>query len=985
MAVKGFLYGQTEYNLLKNTIHLEDYIAYAQKNNFTFLSITDRNMYGCYKFYQACLKAQLKPIIGLEISYIEEDNQPAKVLAYALNNQGYRSLLKLSTYLNSNPEPQELDFLEPFHKDIALVIVYNESVLERLLYSKAYEEVERKLATYQKCSNLFIGYSFTNRLDRLNSNQEIQSLCQRQGVPFLPIHQCCYLTNKDTIVYEALMKIGGQTVQVTDFEDYSFDCNPIENEVLQKLVAQIHLDLYHEKVALPHFPHTKGVSSKDYLYALCQKGLEKRLSHRVSVSYRERLKYELEVIHRMGYEDYFLIVWDFILYAKKKQILVGPGRGSAAGSLVAYCLGITEIDPLRYDLLFERFLNPERISMPDIDTDFPDNYRDEVIQYVQSVYGKKHVCNISAFNTFLLKSSIRDLGRVMKIQNDRLEEIIRLVESAKDYDLLLEQFKERKDIYEFLYIIKRLENLPRHISTHAAGIIIAEEELDDIIPLQEGINGLCQSQFEAVDLERIGLLKMDFLGIRNLSIVDEVMKKIPNFGIQNLRQIPLNDKKTYQLLQNADTLGVFQLESDGVRRVLQSLKPVQFDDLVAVLALYRPGPMDNIDEFISRRHGKPFQYLHPVLEPILKGTYGIIVYQEQIMKIAQAFAGFSLGEADLLRRAISKKNEDKLRELQEQFIVQSIQKGYSESVANTVYQYILKFANYGFNKSHSVAYALLTYQMAYLKANYFNIFISKILNNVIGATKTMVSYIHYAKQRGVPTFKPDINVSSTVFEVTKKGMVMPLQAIHSIGETIAKQIVEERRKGLFQSFVEFKERCPFVNTNVIEALIYAGAFDRFQKTKKSLIESKENYNEIFSRHLDDQIEDVSEYDFSFLQQKEYEYLGFNITYNVFIDIEQKMKRNRCVPLRLAKARGFFSSIVVFDKTKQIKTKKQELMMMGTVRDAEQALDFVLFPNEFKLASSKIELNRLLIIDYMLEVDSKNQKPKIILKNVKNLN
>ncbi|MDE6047074.1 MAG: DNA polymerase III subunit alpha, partial [Anaeroplasmataceae bacterium] len=436
---------------------------------------------------------------------------------------------------------------------------------------------------------------------------------------------------------------------VKDYEDYSFDKAPLSVEELEEFVNQIQLDLYPKKFYLPSYPNTKGASSIDYLKSLCSKGLYRRRKGKISSKYQTRLAYELSIIEKMGYSDYFLIVWDFILYAKKKGILVGPGRGSGAGSLVAYCLGITEIDPLEYDLLFERFLNPERISMPDIDTDFPDTYRDDVIQYVNKLYGEKHVCNISAFNTFQIKSSIRDLGRIRKIEASRLNEIIRMVEANPDYDFLLKQFVNRKDIYEFLYIIRGLDGLPRHISTHAAGVIISSTVLDDIIPLQEGINGLYQSQLEATDLEKIGLLKMDFLGIRNLTIIDEVMKNIPGFTMNDLRNIPLNDKKTYQLLQSADTLGVFQLESDGIRRVLNKLKPERFDDLVAVLALYRPGPMENIDEFIARRHGKKFTYEHPVLEPILKSTYGIIVYQEQIMAIFQTLAGYTLGGADMVR------------------------------------------------------------------------------------------------------------------------------------------------------------------------------------------------------------------------------------------------------------------------------------------------------------------------------------------------
>ena len=567
--MKGYLYGQTEFNMLKNTIHLNDYISTAKKYGFTFLSITDSNLYGCYKFYQECVKNGIKPIIGMEISYMDEDSRESLMLVYALNEKHY--VLTFLKDLNIN--------------NLAFISVYNDSIIERYFSSRAYDEMERVLNELNMLPNYYLGYSYTNRLDRLVSNQNIKEYCEKINIKVLPIHKSCYLTNNDTICYEALMKIGGRTVDLTDFDDYSFDVNPTITDELVNFINNINLNLFNKKMILPKYPNTKGVSSGEYLKALCHKGLEKRLNRRKDISYTNRLDYELFVINKMGFNDYFLIVWDFILYAKKNDILVGPGRGSAAGSLVAYCLGITDIDPIKHGLLFERFLNPERVTMPDIDTDFPDDKRDEVIKYVQSLYGLKHVCNISAYSTFLFKSSIRDLGRVMKIESSRIDEIIRLVESTSDYDKLLEEFKERPEVYNLLYIVKRLENLPRHVSTHAAGIIISSVELDDIIPLQPGLNGLYQSQFEASDLENIGLLKMDFLGIRNLSIVKNIVDKIPNMDIAKLKNIPLNDPKVFHLLQNADTLGIFQLESEGIRKVLLNLKPENFDDLVAVLAL----------------------------------------------------------------------------------------------------------------------------------------------------------------------------------------------------------------------------------------------------------------------------------------------------------------------------------------------------------------------------------------------------------------
>lgn len=976
IAMKGFLYGQTEFNLLNNSIRLDDYFTIAKEHNFSFLSITDENLYASFKFYKKCKTLGIKPIIGLEIKYIDDDDKKSVILAYAKNNRGYKNLLKISTYLKSNPIPIGLEFLYSYKDNIIFIAVYNDCILERYFLEKKYEVLNEKLLNLSSTFDFYLGYSYTNRLDRLNSNQAIYQYASELGIRLLPIHNCRYLRNEDSIIYETLTQISGSPIKLSDFDDYSVDINPIVTDELAKMIESIDLELFSDKTYLPIYPKTNGVASDKYLSALCHKGLSKRLGGKVKPEYHKRLEYELSVINKMGYSDYFLIVWDFILFAKKKNILVGPGRGSAAGSLVAYCLGITEIDPLKYDLFFERFLNPERISMPDIDTDFPDNYRDEVIGYVNQTYGSKHVCTISSYSTFSSKSSIRDLGRIMKIDSIRLEEIISLVENASDYDSLLNQFKDRKDIYELIYVIKGLEGLTRHVSTHAAGIIISLNDLDDIIPLQSGINGLFQSQLEAKDLEDIGLLKMDFLGIRNLSIMADIIDAIPEMSINSLRNIPLNDKKTYEILAQADTLGIFQLESEGMRNVLNKIKPNKFIDLVATLALYRPGPMDNIDEFILRRFGKKFTYLHPSLESVLKETYGIIVYQEQVMQIAQIVAGFTLGQADLLRRAVSKKNPESLKQLSSLFISGAITNGYSETLAQSIYNYILKFGNYGFNKSHSVAYGLLVYQMSYLKANYFEIFLSKILNNVIGSAKTMSSYINYAKEHNLHTYSPNVNISSRIFENTKVGIFMPLTAIRSVGEIKALEIVNERKaNGLYKDYSDFKKRT-MAGPAILEALIFSGALDCFGLSKKQMFETKEIYSDIFAKHLVDIIEDESEFDFGYLQQRELEYLGFNLKYNIFNDIEKLHKKFNAD--YVTKSNRAIISIV---NQKIIKTKKQDTMIVGTLTDNITSYKFVIFPQTLQSINFKLDSGRLYTINYIYEYDEKYKTYQVIIKNV----
>jgi len=976
--MKGFLYGQTEYNLFSNTNRLGEYVRLAKESSFDFLSITDRNMHGCYKFYTECVNNNIKPVIGLEYSYITDDQNESKLLLYAKGNLGYKNLLKITTKVNLD-KINKLEDIEKY-EDLIKIFVFNDSYLERLIKASEYQLLASFFNTI-KSHNGYIGISYSNRLDKITFNKQIEKLAMENGIRVLPIHQCRYLRDSDSIVYDALVKIGGGKDLINEYCDYSFDTNPLEDKLIDEIVSSINLSLYNEKITLPKYPNNKNVESNIYLEALCYKGLERR--GKKNKQYYDRLAYELFVINKMGYDDYFLIVWDFIKFAKQNDVLVGPGRGSAAGSLVAYCLGITEVDPLEYDLLFERFLNPERVSMPDIDTDFPDDKRDFVIDHVNNLYGKMHVCNISAFGTFQVKSSVRELAKVFNIDASRIDKIIDMVEKY-GYDKLLDEYKD-DELYNFLFVAKGLEGLPKHISTHAAGIILSDSPLYEIIPLQEGINGLYQSQLEASDLEKIGLLKMDFLGIRNLTMVDGMIKQISGFSYNKLREIPLNDSKTYKVLQNADTLGIFQLESRGIRNVLSKLKPTCFEDLVAVLALYRPGPMDNIDEFIERKHGKKFEYIHSDLEPILKNTYGIIVYQEQIMKIALVFAGYSLGEADVLRRAVSKKDAKLLEGLRSDFVRRSIKKGYSKESANSIFELIYKFANYGFNKSHSVAYALLSYQMAYIKANYFPIFMSNILNNVISNTESLVNYIKYCKNNGLLTLKPNVNISTNRFVYEKNRLFIPFNAITSIGEIVAKQIVEERNKnGLFKDYFDFKKRCNFLSSSVMEALIYSGALDIFGRTKKSMINNSSMQDELFLNYIPDAIKILDEFDFGYLKEMEYKYLGMNIQYTLFTNVTRLYKKYNAGGISGLKE-GVPSRIIAsFSYIKLIKTKKQENMALGEIEDENNKLSFVIFPRQYKIFEQLIKENKLYIFEGKLRREEDNIKFQFTIDNIINI-
>ncbi|RIA78217.1 DNA polymerase-3 subunit alpha [Anaeroplasma bactoclasticum] len=968
--MKGFLYGQTEYNILKNSARLKDYLSMAKTNGFDFLSLTDSSMYACYKFYMGCQEMGIKPIIGLEYQMLDEDNFYSKCLLYAKNNEGYKELSRISSLVKLKNINSFLDIKD--YKNIYFVFPFFESILERLFKQKnndsnALNILNEYLDKINKIGG-YIGLSYTNKLESIPLVREFSEYISKFNVKTLPLHQMKYIKPEDSIVYECLTKIDGKPEKISEFDDYSFLTNPKEDNNLNDFINSINLNLFQNKIALPHYPNTKGKSAYEYLGILCHKGLEKRGFY--FEPYLSRLKYELSIIHKMGYDDYFLIVWDFICYSKKNHILVGPGRGSAVGSLVAYTLGITEINPLEYDLLFERFLNPERVTMPDIDTDFPDKDRDKVLNYVKEFYGEKHVCSITTFGTFQVKSSVNELAKIFGIDNERIKKILDMIQE-RGYDSLLEAYKG-DELYDFLYCAKNLENLPKHIGTHASGIIFSEDNLEDIVPLSYGAGDLYQSQFEAEDLESIGLLKMDFLVVSHLSLIDQMIHDIKDYSIDQFRKIPLDDKEVFKLLRAGDTLGIFQMERQGFRNALKEVLPTSFNDIVALNALYRPGPMQSIPEYAKRKHGEKFEYLHKNLEPILKETYGVIVYQEQIMKIGQKFASYSLAEADILRRAVAKKKADVLKQMSSDFILRAMKNGYSKDIAEEIFELIYRFSDYGFNKSHSVAYALFAYKMLYIKAHYFNVFMSNIMNHAISNKTTLVSYISYAKSHGLLTQKPNINVSKDTFVFLDNWLYLPLKTIKGIGDNIVNDIVKERdANGLFRSFEDFIDRC-HPDKNVLEGLVFSGALDIFGKTKKEMIESQDKQQQIYLKYIKG-AKTKEEYDFDTLKEKEYQFLEMNLEYNLFINISEYYQKYKCIPLSKIGQKIYVNTIASFSDLKEIKTKKGDLMLLGSIEDDITTIRFTIFPKAYEtIPYGAITKNKLYAMRGILETDNKGE-------------
>ncbi|MBP5684130.1 MAG: DNA polymerase III subunit alpha [Bacilli bacterium] len=930
------IYVKTVYSFLSSLITVDDLINLANANNYQSLCICDDNMFGSMEFITKCNSNNINPIVGVDFEHY---------LLFCKNYHGYVNLMKLVT-LKSEKEIDYSD-LEVYHDD--LVLVYQEeSDINKLFKDK---------------------FSF-------------------QELSIYPI-KCLNKEDLEILNYLELLR-DNKTIS----DEIEFDknvCYQIDNNEYKEFFSLFNLSLEDKGLSLPDFSKyndTKGLNDDEYLYNLCVNGLKRRFNNKVTVKYKDRLLYELDVIKKMGFSNYFLVVYDFILYAKKNNILVGPGRGSACGSLVSYSLGITDVDPLKYDLLFERFLNNERVTMPDIDTDFPDNKRDLVIDYCRNKYGNNQVASIITFDTFGVKSSLRDMGRVLNVPLYTVDELCKLIGNHEDsltklYEendkiyLMINSDLKLKKLYE---VAKRIIDIPRHSSIHAAGIVMANTNLTDIIPLVYNGEGYISS-YEAKYLESLGLLKMDFLGIRNLTIIDDCINLINDLKFSD---IPMNDKKTYQLFQDGDTRGIFQFESAGMQNFLRRLKPVTFSDIYNANAFYRPGPSDMIPEFLERRNGKKFEYISSDLEPILSETKGIIVYQEQIMLIASIMANFSLGKADILRRAISKKKIDLINSMRDDFINGSINNHYSMEVANKVFDDIVKFASYGFNKSHSVAYSVVSYKMAYLKANYPKEFYISILNNSVN-DKKIVDYISEMKKKKINLLKPDINLSSDIWYIKNNKIIMPMTIIKGISNLVVKKILANK-KDKFNDIYDFFMKTDF-DRKVYISIIDSGLLDSFNYNHRTLYENLDNllnYSKLCvslgpDYVLKPEMEIKEEFDNMELINKEKDCFGFYLT-NHPVRFYKDQDNNI---IDLIDIKKYFNktvdTIIMIDKITKIKTKNGDDMAFITGSDEEGSLEFVVFPKAYQDIEN---INRNDIVKINGKVERKNDYQIIVNSCIK---
>ncbi len=912
------LYIKTDNSLLSSLIKIDDLIAYAKDNNLTALAITDDNLFGVYEFYTKCLKNNIKPIIGCEIT-IEEQ----KIALYAKNYQGYLELIQLNML-------KEVNFDDLTNcQNLICVVPFSANHL------------------YDHLNKIFVDiYQGVGDLD------EKKQLTGNNIVFFRP---CLYLKKDDKKYLRYIIAIKkGITCDQTPIikENYhlafSEEIKDIDLENNQKIVESCQVEIKKPKRTIPQFSE----DSYEVLKNACREGLRLRIGDMVPKKYIERLKKELKIIKEMDYCDYFLIVQDFVLYAKKQNIIVGPGRGSAAGSLVAYCLAITEIDPLKYDLLFERFLNPARVSMPDIDIDFEDYRREEVINYCIEKYGSKKVAPIITFGTFGAKQAIRDVGRVLGIELKKIDGLCKML----DVNLSLKQNlnsevneyivkNNLKDVYK---IATKLAGLKRHTSLHAAGIVMSDLELDQFIPLVWREEKYI-SAFPMEDLADLGLLKMDFLGLKNLTIIANIIKEIPDF---DLNDIPFNDQKTLSLFQTGDTLGVFQFESPGMINFLRELKPASFADVYAAIALFRPGPMKNIPLFIKRKQGsEKITYYHPDLEPILKDAYGVIIYQEQIMQIAHKMGGYDLKEADILRKAMSKKQIKTMQAEEEKFVKRALAKGYDEQLVKKIFALIAKFAEYGFNKAHSVAYAQIAYQMAYLKAHYPTIFYPTVLNNVVGSQVKTKEYLLECQKRNLKLVAPHVNKSKLEYFGQDKEIFLPLSLIKKVNKQL---LLEIKEKAPFKDIFDFMQKVNIFDEESFLSLVYAGALDDLGFNRQTLVKNQEkllNYSELIIAANDDNLKPAIEHEPEFLRkdllQKEYQYLGLYLTEHPVT--KYKLKDNNHLDLK--DIEQYFDQKVnligLIDKVNEIKTKQNDKMAFLTISDEFSQIEAVVFPQVYR--------------------------------------
>jgi len=1048
------LHVHSHYSLLDGLPKIDELIDYVKELGMDSVALTDHGvMYGAIEFYKKAKAKGIKPIIGVELYVAFEkltdkrsgiDNKRDHILLFAKTDQGYKNLVKLVSIAHLDgyyykPRIDE-ETLEKYAEGLIGTSGCINGKVPKLLLSNRDEEALQTALKYEKFfgkGNYFIELQHhANLPEQAKANKKLVELSKKTGIPLIATNDIHYLRKDDNEAQDILMLINTgadpndperlsmmhenfsmktPAEMAEEFKDY-----PEALENTQKLADMCNVNIELGKTKLPVFPLPEGKTDMEFLEDLCWKGMEKRYGESPEQKVTDRLKYELSVIAKTGFAGYFLIVQDFVNWAKQNRIVVGPGRGSAGGSIVAYLSGITNVDPIKHDLLFERFLNPERISMPDIDMDFADRRRDEVIEYVAQKYGRDHVAQIITFGTMAARAVIRDVGRALQYTYSYCDQMAKMIPMGMDLAETLEKVDEFKERYEtdplakrLIDIGKKLEGVARHASTHACGVVISATPLTDSVPLQrprDSETGVI-TQYEGHSIEDLGLLKMDFLGLKNLTILEDTLARIYvlHDGLKvDLDKIPNGDPKTFELLQAALTTSVFQLESDGMKRYLKELHPSNFNDITAMVALYRPGPMQFIPDYIERKMGnQTIHYLHPKLEPILKDTYGICIYQEQLMKIAQEVCGFSLGEADVLRKAVGKKIKELLDAQESKFINGAMENGASKKVANELWQWILPFAAYGFNKSHSAAYATIAYQTAYLKAHFPVEFMASVLTSERNDVERIAFLIDECKKMNVEVLPPNINESLKNFAVVegKNQIRFGFLAIKNVGENIADAIVAERKNaGHFASIGDFiyRVKSKDLNKKSMEALIKAGAFDEFAERnqllhnlEKMLEIARENNKKVVTNQIglfasvkmsnnDIKLEPATPVGEFEKLGWEKELLGLYVSSHP-LNSFKKLLATRTTPIVKIDASFVDKKLIVgglVSSAKKIITKNGKPMIFMKLEDLTGKTEVVIFPNLLERNPKAMEEGKIILVAG--RVDDRNGEIKIVADDVQEI-
>ncbi len=1060
------LHNHSHYSLLDGLTKLDEMVNFAKDQGSPAIALTDHGtMYGVIEFYQKAKKAGIKPILGVE-TYVapnsrfdkntREDGRGYHLLLLAKNLVGYKNLIKLVSHAHIEGfyyKPRiDWEILKKHHEGLIASTACLAGEIPRLISADKLEEAKIRISEYNNLfgqGNFYLEIMDHPELEDLDKvNRALIKFSRELGVPLVATNDVHYFKKEDAEAQDILLCLQSKK-KITDTDrmkmlghgDYSLRPNAemiaafkdTPEAILNtlKIAEMCNVEIELGNIQLPHFEVPSGYDGASYLKEWCEQGISKRFpeaSDEEMAKIQERLEYELAVITKMGWPSYFLIVADFINWAKDNKIVVGPGRGSAAGSLVCYLTGITNLDPLKYDLLFERFLNPDRVSMPDIDMDFADTRRGEVLKYVEKKYGGDHVAQIITFGTMAARAAVRDVGRVLDEPYEYCDKISKSIPMFMKLDEALKTVPELKEMYNsepaakrILDYAKRLEGVARHASTHACGVLITKDPLTEYVPIQyaSSADKSVISQYSLHPVEDLGLLKMDFLGLKNLTIIESALKIIKNTrGLEiDIDKIPLDDAKTYKIFQTGETTGVFQFESSGMKRCLRELKPTVFEDIIAMVALYRPGPMEWIPDYIAGKHQtKKVSYLHPKLAPILEKTYGVAIYQEQVMQIARDLAGFTMGQADILRKAMGKKIPSLLAEQKEKFIEGGVKNGVYKELGEKVFSFIEPFAGYGFNRSHAACYALIGYQTAYLKAHWPVEFMAALLTSDQGDTDRVAIEIEECRNMGIKIMAPDINESFGTFTVVTAGtsanravaagdknintIRFGLKAIKNVGEHITEELIRVRKAdGPYKDIFDVLERVTDkdLNKKSLESLIKSGALDNFGERGQLLanIERMLSFNKELAKNKDNKqaslfaaspavnLSHISLNPAAPAEQNEKliwekELLGLYVSEHPFNAFRPYLV-NYATPLAaLSGHKGDDRVIVagIISTIKKIITRKGESMLFVKLEDATNSVELLIFPRLLKETASLWVSGQAIITDS--KVSEKDQEVKVLV-------